>query len=71
MLSLPFDLQARAGFALELRRLVLRAFLRMVFADEWMPIITMHTRWDLPRNRAVASKEFGRCTFPWLPAFVR
>ena len=46
------------------------ALLLELFADEWMPIITMHTRWNLPLNRAFASEEFGRCAFPWLPLFV-
>jgi glutathione S-transferase len=39
-------------------------------ADEWLPIIAMHTRWNLEENRRFAVEEFGRCALPWLPGFI-
>jgi len=39
-------------------------------ADEWMPIIAMHTRWNDPQNSRFADKEFGANAMPWLPGFM-
>lgn len=41
-----------------------------LFADEWLPIIAMHTRWNLD-NRAFIEADFGRCAAPWLPKFAQ
>jgi len=41
-----------------------------VFADEWLPLIAMCTRWKIPENRHFAQTDFGNCAFPWLPSFV-
>lgn len=38
--------------------------------DEWLPIVAMHTRWNLPENAAFARDEFARNGFPRLPAFI-
>lgn len=48
----------------------LAAALLELFADEWVPLIAMHTRWDLPANRKFITGEFGRCAMPWLPEFL-
>ncbi len=50
------------------QQLVSRLF--ELFADEWLPIISMHTRWDIEENRRFAEAEFARCALPWLPGFV-
>jgi len=39
-------------------------------ADEWLPLMSLHTRWNIPENNAFAIREFGRYGFPWLPSFV-
>ena len=41
-----------------------------LYADEWMPIIALYTRWMIPENRKFAQADFGRCAFPWLPGFI-
>ncbi len=41
-----------------------------VYADEWLPLIAMCTRWAIPENRRFAQMDFGRCAFPWLPSFL-
>ena len=38
--------------------------------DEWLPIVAMHTRWNVPQNTRFAEEEFGRYAFPWLPLFI-
>ena len=43
------------------------SYLFELFADEWMPIIAMHTRWRNPINKAFAFEEFGHCALPFLP----
>jgi glutathione S-transferase len=39
-------------------------------ADEWLPIIAMHTRWNDPQNSRFADKEFGANALPWMPRFT-
>ena len=51
--------------------LQMASLLLELFADEWMPIISMHTRWNLPENTNFAKTDFGFNAVPWLPAFVR
>ncbi|HIA04418.1 MAG TPA: glutathione S-transferase family protein [Myxococcales bacterium] len=41
-----------------------------LFADEWFPLISLHTRWNMDENRRFATAEFGRCALPWLPGFL-
>ena len=36
-------------------------------ADEWLPILALHYRWNVPGNAAWAAEEFGRCALPWAP----
>ena len=36
-------------------------------ADEWLPIVAMHTRWNRPENARFAVDEFARSGFPRLP----
>ncbi|MGB1700689.1 MAG: glutathione S-transferase family protein, partial [Nannocystaceae bacterium] len=40
------------------------------YADEWMPIIIMHTRWNTPENRNFAEAEFAATGMPWVPAGI-
>ena len=41
-----------------------------IYADEWLPLIAMCTRWTIPENRHFAQSDFGRCAFPWLPSLL-
>ena len=41
-----------------------------IYADEWLPLIAMCTRWTIPENRRFAQSDFGRCAFPWLPSLL-
>ena len=41
-----------------------------LFADEWLPIISMYTRWRNPINKAFAFEEFGHCALPFLPKII-
>lgn len=54
-----------AGAAQHLASLLLE-----LHADEWMPMLALHHRWNLPPNADWASREFGRCAAPWLPWVV-
>ena len=47
-----------------LQRLVARVF--EMYADEWVIIVAMHTRWNLD-NDAFIVADFGHCAAPWLP----
>jgi glutathione S-transferase len=42
-----------------------------LYGDEWLPIISMHTRWNIEGNPEFAVAEFGRCALPWVPSFFR
>lgn len=48
----------------------LASLLLEVHGDEWLPIVIMHTRWNVPENAAFARSEFAREALPWLPAFL-
>lgn len=48
----------------------LAALLLELHADEWLPTLVMHTRWNVPANAAFARREFAREGFPWLPRFL-
>lgn len=39
-------------------------------ADEWMPLIAMHTRWNIPENVSFIRRDFGRNMFPFLPSVI-
>ena len=39
-------------------------------ADEWLPMMVMHTRWNRPTNRDFAMRDFGANAFPWAPSFL-
>lgn len=41
-----------------------------LFADEWVPIIAMYTRWTRP-NRDFIVADFGQCAAPWLPGAIQ
>ena len=45
----------------------LASMLLELHADEWLPMLALHHRWDNPVNAAWAQSEFGRCAFPLLP----
>jgi len=36
-------------------------------ADEWLPMVMMHSRWNIPANVEFAKSEFARTGIPWLP----
>ena len=46
------------------------SYLFELFADEWLPIIAMHSRWNNPINKKFAFKEFGQQALPFLPGFA-
>jgi len=48
----------------------LAALLLELHADEWLPTVIMHTRWNVPENAAFARREFAREGLPWLPRFL-
>ena len=48
----------------------LAALLLELYADEWLPMLALHYRWNLPANSHWAEREFGRCAFPWLPSGI-
>ena len=48
----------------------LASLLIELHADEWLPIIAMHTRWNDPQNSRYADKEFGGNALPWMPRFT-
>ncbi len=46
------------------------SYLFELLADEWLPIIAMHTRWNSPVNKTFAQGEFGHRALPFLPRFI-
>jgi len=40
-------------------------------ADEWMPLIAMHYRWNFEENRRFIIGDFGKNAAPWLPGFLQ
>ena len=41
-----------------------------VFGDEWLPMASLHYRWNLPQNSAFSLGEFARIGLPWLPLAI-
>lgn len=48
----------------------LTSYLLELHADEWLPTVHMHTRWNRPINAAFALDEFAREALPWVPRFL-
>ena len=42
-----------------------------LFADEWLPLIAMHYRWNFPENRRFIIQDFGKNAAPYFPGFVQ
>ncbi|MGK0362910.1 MAG: glutathione S-transferase, partial [Bradymonadia bacterium] len=42
------------------------AHLIELYADEWVVILAMHTRWNLANDDFIVA-DFGECAAPWLP----
>lgn len=40
------------------------------YADEWMPMMIMHTRWNVAENRAFARAQFAALGLPWCPGVL-
>ena len=40
------------------------------YADEWLPMLALHHRWNTATNAEWAVGEFGRCGFPFLPSMA-
>ncbi|MCO4771198.1 MAG: glutathione S-transferase family protein [Deltaproteobacteria bacterium] len=38
--------------------------------DEWLPMVALHYRWNVPANKQFAMSEFARFGVPWLPGFL-
>ena len=38
--------------------------------DEWLPLVAMHSRWNVAGNPDFARDEFARCGVPWLPTVL-
>ncbi|EOD14629.1 hypothetical protein EMIHUDRAFT_96331 [Emiliania huxleyi CCMP1516] len=47
----------------------LAASLLELHADEWLPMVALHYRWNTG-NADWAVSEFGRCAFPMLPSLI-
>lgn len=43
------------------------ALLLEVHGDEWLPILAIHYRWNVPENGRFAVREFARDGLPWIP----
>ena len=41
-----------------------------LLADEWLPLLTLHWRWNIAGNAAFAIDEFAANSFPLLPLFI-
>ena len=57
----------RAGYAVTGNHLA--ASLLELHADEWLPMVALHYRWNTG-NADWAVSEFGRCAFPMLPSLI-
>lgn len=42
-----------------------------IFGDEWLPLTSLHFRWNNPTNREFAYAEFGRNALPYTPKFIQ
>lgn len=47
----------------------LASYLLEYFADEWMNLVSLHSRWDTPGNARRAKYDFAHYAFPWLPSW--
>jgi glutathione S-transferase len=45
----------------------LASYLLEYFADEWMNLVSLHSRWDTPGNARRAKYDFAHYAFPWFP----
>ena len=48
----------------------LASLLLELHADEWLPTVIMHTRWNYPASAAFAVEEFAREGLPFAPRFL-
>ena len=48
----------------------LASYLLEYFSDEWMNLVSLHSRWDTPGNARRAKYDFAHYAFPWLPIRV-
>jgi glutathione S-transferase len=48
----------------------LASYLLEYFADEWMQLTSLHSRWDTPGNARRAKYDFAHYAFPWLPVWI-
>jgi glutathione S-transferase len=39
-------------------------------ADEWIPMLHLHTRWNNPINQSFIIDDFAKNAFPYLPRFI-
>ena len=39
-------------------------------SDEWLPMLALHYRWNIPKNAEFAINEFGRYALPRCPRFL-
>lgn len=49
----------------------LLCYLLECFADEWLPMVALHYRWNTPENRTFALSEFSKNGMPYWPSFIR
>jgi glutathione S-transferase len=61
----PQPITKPSGAAQQLASLMIE-----LHADEWLPMLALHHRWNDAENAAWATREFGRCAFPLLPAAI-
>ena len=48
----------------------LAALLLELHADEWIPMLHLHTRWNNPVNKSFIISDFAQNAFPYLPKFI-
>ena len=48
----------------------LASYLLEYFADEWMQLTSLHSRWDTPGNARRAEYDIAHYAFPWLPLWI-
>lgn len=51
-------------------RQLLTSLLVELFADEWLPQVSLHYRWNFDENRDFAIREFGRLGLPGVPSWA-
>lgn len=42
-----------------------------LFADEWLPMASLHYRWNYPGNWNFIIREFGTNALPYFPGFIQ